>query len=491
VGPWRCVLLAALAGCGARPDADDGVGETRASIVRGTSGTHGTDGAAIRSVLLITLDTTRADYLGCYDATRATSPHLDALAREGVLFELCLASSSVTPVSHASILTARNPYAHGLRVIHAPGGWRLPADVPTLAEALRDAGKRTGAFLSSFTVSEHFGLERGFDTWDNGLGEAASGKIAVGADGHAQWDTRRYQRRSDETTDRAIDWLRASADPFFLWVHYWDPHDLVLRPPDEVLHRFLPPGERGTRPLGKQPLETYEAEIFWVDAQIGRLLAALEESERAADTLVAVIGDHGEGLGEHDWMGHRLLYQEQMHLPLVLRWPGGPRERRVDALVRSIDLAPTVLELLGLPALPGGEGASLVALSRGADESPRLAYADQLNAWDTNGKIAVTRPQDDLLYVLMDRRWKLIHKPTQPHNSELYDLESDPDEAVNLYRVDHPEAVRLLAELDRRDAYVLEQFPPLEADGAADVEGALGALGYTDSDAGEDTGEQP
>ncbi len=430
------------------------------------------------NVVLVTLDTTRADALGCYGAPGDPTPNLDAFAAGGVLFERCAATSSVTPVSHASILTGRDPYAHGLRVIHAGSSWRLAADVPTLVDALGAAGWRTGAILSSFTVSEHFGLDRGFDHFDNGFG---AGSFETTDGGKSTWPTRRYQRRSDRTVDRALEWVEADGEPFFLWLHTWDPHDLQMLPPEDVVRRFLPEGARGTRPQpGAPPLEIYRAEVHWVDAQLGRLLDALDAAGHADDTIVAIVADHGEGLGEHGWLGHRLLYEEQMHLPLMMRWPGGPAGARVDALVRSVDVAPTVLDLLGLPALPGVQGASLRGLAEGRPEPPRLAYADQLNAWDTNGHVAELRPQDDLLHVLRDRRWKLIHKPTQPERSELYDLDADPDEAVNLYRADHPEAVRLLAELERRDPFVLEPFPEVEDPTGLDgVDDALRELGYT------------
>ncbi len=472
------LLLLALFGCA--PAAEPGGDSARAA-----------EPAHRWNVVLVTLDTTRADHLGCYGAAGDPTPNLDAFAASGALFEFCMSTSSVTPVSHASILTGRDPYAHGLRVIKADGGWRLPADVPTLVDALGAAGWRTGAVLSSFTVSEHFGLDRGFQHFDNGFGD---GGFRPGPDGKESWDTKTYQRRSDDTVDRALEWIEEGDEPFFLWMHTWDPHDLQMLPPQEVVHEFLPPGERGTRPMeGAAPLEVYAAEVHWVDRQLGRLLDALEAAGRAEDTLVAILADHGEGLGEHDWMGHRLLYQEQMHLPLLLRWPGGPTGVRVDALVRSVDVAPTVLDLLGLPPLPGAQGASLAALAAGAEEPPRLAYADQLNKWDTNGHVAEKRPRDDLLHVLMDRRWKLIHRPTQPEASELFDLANDPDEARNLWRADHPEARRLLAELERRDAYVLEPLPPLDVEGSVDVDGALGALGYTagDPEDEEDPGDEP
>jgi arylsulfatase A-like enzyme len=424
------------------------------------------------SVVLVTLDTTRADHLGCYGYGKNTSPRLDGLAREGARFDLCISSAAVTPVSHASIFSGREPQNHGVRVLFAAAGYRLPDDVPTLASVLRAEGYATGAFLSAYPVSEEFGFDRGFDVFDNGIGEPAEGKMQD-QDGFAGWDTNRFQRRSDDTTDAALAWLETVDEPFFLWIHYWDPHDPNLLPPVEHVRRFVPGFERAT--TWNVPL--YDAEIAYMDGQFGRVLDHLDATGRAADTLVAVTSDHGEGWYEHDWHAHRILYQEQIHLPLILRGPG-VATTTVPDLVRSIDVFPTLLELAGLPVPDGVDGRSLVPLLAGEPDEPRLAYADQLNLWDTNARMLEKRPQDDLLHVMMDARWKLIFRPLRPDESELYDLDADPDEAVNLYRPDHPEGLRLRAELERRDPFVLESFG--EAAGDGERSEALRELGYID-----------
>jgi len=362
--------------------------------------------AGRRNVVLITHDTTRADHLSCYGYEWETTPHLDALAAEGARFELCISVASVTPVSHASILTGLYPHQHGLRVLYAQSGYSLPDTVPTLASVLAAAGWRTGAFVSGFPVSEIFGLNRDFAVFDNGLDNDPE-RVFQDDGEHQRWDLARYQRRSDETTDAALAWLEEVEEPFFLWIHYWDPHDQKLVPPQDVIERFKGNPETGL----------YDAEIAYVDAQFGRLIDALKADGRHDRTLFAVTADHGQGLGDHDWYAHRLLYQEHIRLPLVLRDPAQPRGVVVDDLVRSVDLFPTVLELLGVEAPEPVEGRSLLPLWRGEDEAPRQAYADQLNLWDSNATMLKRRPDADLLHVWMDRRWKLIFRPLRPDES--------------------------------------------------------------------------
>jgi arylsulfatase A-like enzyme len=425
---------------------------------------------------LVTLDTTRADRFGSYGYDRDTTPHFDALAEGGVLFERAVSTSATTPTAHASILTGLNPYQHGVRVIHAGSGYRLPEVVPTLASVLAERGWETGAFLSAFPVSEHYGFERGFHTFDSGLARPAETVIEELRGGAAIWKVDENQRRSDATTDALIRWLEARRGPFFAWVHYWDPHDPQLLPPEEVRNRFPPRDPAAPDPI----LDTYDSEIFFVDRQFGRLLEVLEERGVFDDTVIVVVADHGEGLGDHDWMYHRLLYQEQIHIPLILRIPGGPEGVRVAPLVRNVDIYPTVLELLGVEPPRPVAGRSLLGLVAGRSEEPRIAYADQLNEWDTNAAMVRSRPLDRLLFCAMDRSWKLIYRARDPRRSELYHLEADPRETVNLFDPAHPEYLRLKGALDRFDGYRWKPFPRGPVD--PEVSERLRSLGYLDDD---------
>ncbi len=429
-------------------------------------------GGARPSVVLVTLDTTRADYLGCYGRPGDPTPHLDALAADGALFELCISSSAVTPVSHASILTGLEPYQHGLRVMYAGSGFRLPESVPLLSEALKAEGYRTAALLSAYPVCEDFGFDRGFDHFD--WPGPDSGSATRVEDGRMSWDTASFQRRSDVTTDLAIEWLSEVEGPFFLWVHYWDPHDGGSQPPEDFLRRFEVPSGA----VSSQSKAFYAAEVSFVDAQFGRLVDHLRETGRFEDTALAVISDHGEGLGDHGWHSHRILYQEQIHLPLILRLPEGPRGLRLPQLVRGIDVYPTILEALDLPSPGRVEGRSLVGLMAGRAEEPRSAYAEQLNQWDLNARMVERRPLDGLLHLEMDARWKLIHRPGHPERGELYDLAADPEESRNLYS-QRPEVVARLMERMRArgEIFVHEAFPET-ADGSLPNTAALEALGY-------------
>lgn len=431
--------------------------------------------AARPNVLLVTLDTTRADYFGSYGHPAGATPHFDALAAEGVLCELALATASVTPVSHASILTGLYQDRHRLRVLSAGSGYRLPADVPSLATRLRDEGWRTGAVHSAFPVSAYFGLDQGFDHFDS---FEARMEVDDADGGSHRWAVDTHQRRSDETTDRAIEFLDAGDGPFFLWVHYWDPHDPVLLPPPEY---------RQGVPEGVRSPAMYAAELRYVDAQFGRLMAALAERGEDADTLVAVVADHGEGMNEHGWLFHRLLYQEQLHVPMLLRVPGGPVGQRLEGVVSTVDLAPTMLDYLGLSPLPGADGRSLRPALEGEAWTPRVVFADQLNGYDLNSKISRRRPYDDFLYAVVDDPWKLVYRPAHPDRSELFHLRDDPDEAVNRYADEAAVRDRLLRELARRAPWVSQPFPESGED-TTDAQAALAALGYAESEGGDAPG---
>lgn len=223
------------------------------------------------NVLLVTIDTLRADRLGCYGYAGAATPVLDALAARGVRFATAIAHVPLTTPSHASILTGLTPLRHGVR---DNGDFVLPDRIPTLAEAFHDAGYRTAAFVSGFPLDRRFGLARGFDTYDDHLP-------------HGE-DRRRsayVERPADQTTAAVRSWLEGGTpSPWFLWVHYFDPHS-PYEPPPDFAARFA------GRP--------YDGEVAFVDAQIGVLLALLEAKGLAPRTRVLVTADHGESLGEH------------------------------------------------------------------------------------------------------------------------------------------------------------------------------------------------
>jgi arylsulfatase A-like enzyme len=430
------------------------------------------------NVLLVTLDTFRADRIHAYGWPEPTTPNLDRLAAEGARFERAWGTAAVTPVAHASILTGRFNHEHGVRVMSADGGFRLPPAERTLFEELSERGWETGAFHSAFPVSSWFGFERGFDVF-----EELAGRMERNGD-RDQWAIGEKQRRSDETTDLALRFLARADEPWDAWIHYWDPHDTVLLPPPESWPHGLPAPDDELAVRMEKTREIYAAEVAFVDRQIGRLLERLRERGELERTIVCVVADHGEGLGDHGWWFHRLLYEEQVRVPLILRVPGAPAGVVARAQVRTVDIAPTVLDYLGLPVPARMSGRSLRPLLEDRPDAPRLAFADQINGYDKNAGLVADRPADRFLYAVTDGRWKLVWRPAAFEQSELFHLAEDPGETRNLFAFDHPEVRRLAAELVRERPWVTQAFRP---DGGttpgerAAVQGGLGDLGYAGS----------
>lgn len=433
-------------------------------------------GSPPRDVVLITLDTTRADALGCYGAPGAPTPNLDAFAREGVLFERCATSAALTPVAHATILTGLQPYQHGLRVFAGRGGYRIAPDVPTLATVLQGRGYTTAAVHSAFPVSAAFGFERGFEVFESFDAEFLED---LDEDGVAHWSDEDFQRRSDATVDLALDVLDAAEGPLFLWVHLFDAHDLGVRPPPEFVRPEVlelkknAPGRRD---------ELYSEEVRYQDSQLGRLFAGLRRHDRYGNAFIAVVADHGEGLSDgkerRGWSKHSLLYDEQLHVPLVVRGPGLPAGRRVSALVRTVDILPTLLELLDFPPPGPLAGESLLTLLDGAP-GERRAYAEQLAGYELpRPPVLRTRPLDDFVYCVNDGTWKLLYRPTHPKGSELFHVALDPHEEQNLFFQRPAEARRLLRDLAARDAWADRPFDEHAGDVDPDIARAMMTLGY-------------
>ncbi|GEM_PF-418085 len=442
------------------------------------------------NVLLVTLDTTRPDYFSCYGGTNRT-PGFDALARSGVRFESALSTSAVTPVSHASILTGLNPYDHGLRVLSAASGFRLPTSSTTLAGYLKSAGYATGAVHSAFPVSSYFGFNQDFDRF-----ESFDGTMDVG-NGKTVWNLDDLQRRSDATTALAlevIDDLRSGGRPFFLWVHYWDPHDPTVLPPDEWLSGIGGSSAGGS--ASAQYEQVYSAEVRYMDRQFQGLMDGLERNGLRETTLIALTADHGQGLADghkrHGWAAHRMTYQEQIHVPLIFAGPGLPVGDSQSALASTVDIVPTLLDLVGIAELHPSQldldGRSLRPLWEGQSLPPAIAYADQINGYDFNAKMVEQRPDAAFLFTVCDGTWKLIWRPHMPARSELFNLEEDPLETVNRIGSERATYLRLMADLAERRPWVLTHFPDDGSGGAVGVGEALSALGYSGSGDEGDTG---
>ncbi|HYH44400.1 MAG TPA: sulfatase-like hydrolase/transferase [Thermoanaerobaculia bacterium] len=391
-------------------------------------------GAPPPSLLLLTLDTTRADALGCYGAARPT-PALDALAARGVRFARALTASPLTLPAHASLLTGLDPPAHG---VHDNGAAVLPADLPTLATALQGRGYATAAFVSSRVLDRRFGLGRGFSVYDDRMAAEQIGEY-----GYPERDAR-------QVTAAALGWLgrRPAGKPAFLWVHFYDPH-APYEAPGTVAGR----GPSTAR-------AAYDAEVAFMDREIGRLLAALPSGER---WLVAAVGDHGEGLGEHGERGHGLfLYRASLEVPLLLAGPGVPAGRVVGETVATRRLAPTLLRLLGAPASKSW-GTPLPGFGPAAAK-PETVYSETYLPATAYGWSALT--------ALSDARWRLIAAP----KPELYDYVADPAERRNRISESRQEARRLRDELVVRAKTGRRETPRAAEDG--ELAAALRSLGY-------------
>lgn len=437
------------------------------------------------NVLIVTLDTTRTEHLSCYGYKYNTSPNLDTFASQAIKFDKAIVQAAATPISHASILTGLNPYQHGVRVIYAASGYRLPETIPTLATTLGKSGWSTAAFVSSFTVSQFFGLDQGFDIFDSSLSGDMNTKMQPKEDGNWGWEVGANQRRSDKTTYRAIKWLKKCQKPFFMWVHYWDPHDNKLVPPSDIVEKYLPGGPNSgkMRSQYSQQVALYDAEIEFMDLQFGKLLKELKDNGQYNNTVIVVIADHGQGLDDgkarHGWYNHRLLYQEQIRVPMMIRYPNGPEGLTVSNLVRSIDIFPTIIDILDLSADKPVEGRSLLGIINNKPEPIRIAYADALNLFDLNSSLVKKgHEKDDLLYCAMDDSWKLIYRPNYPEDSMLFNLDTDPLETKNLFKKKPSQVKRLKKELDRFNGYVDKPFGKTPENSAA-ME-ALRSLGYVD-----------
>jgi arylsulfatase A-like enzyme len=398
--------------------------------------------ARVRSpigIVIISLDTTRADRLSVYGFMDATMPHLERLAREGTVFDQAISVAPLTLPAHCSLFTGLFPPAHGVR---DNADQPLASEQTTLAEILRGQGFRTGAFVGSIVLDEHRGLAQGFDHYSG---------VRVSED---RATAEAPQRRADEVVTDATRWLDGIAGSrFFLWAHLYDPH----RPYD-------PP-----EPFRSRYTDRYVGELAFVDSQIGRLLEALDRRKLLDRTIVVVVADHGESLGDHGERDHGIfVYESVMRVPLIIRGPTVLPGRIAD-VVRLVDVMPTVLDLLNL-ARPPTDGVSLVATMRGAPRQLDLeAYSESLYpqrfGWSS-------------LRSLRSGRYTLIDAP----RPELYDLEQDPFEERNIYNERRDLAALLkqrLAALERSErarSEVGDENVP-----SAELQQRLASLGYVGS----------
>jgi arylsulfatase A-like enzyme/tetratricopeptide (TPR) repeat protein len=379
-----------------------------------------------QDVLLITIDTLRADALGAYGRAGAVTPRIDRLAATGVRFDFAHAHNVVTLPSHANILSGRYPFEHGVR---DNSRFRFPPSVETLATLLKARGYHTGAFVSAFPLDSRFGLDRGFDVYDDRFGDPG-----------AAADFGMPERPGPRTVAAARTWWDATPGPRFCWVHLYEPH-APYQPPAEGRDRFPTP---------------YDGEVAAADTALGPLLDPLLAAKAGAHTLVVLTSDHGEGLGEHDETTHGIFtYETTLRVPLILHSPALFGSRVVGDSARHVDIVPTVLDALALEAPKDLAGRSLLGVAQGMDGGPTPpSYFESLTPALTRG-------------------WAPIHGVLRGHSKyvdlplpELYDLAADPRELRNLVS---------------SDAGAMDALPKLLAEIRASDRGPMGRAEDTDA----------
>ena len=408
--------------------------------------------ATASNVLIVTIDTLRADRIGIYGAADVATPNIDALARDGAWAPQATVHTPLTRPSHISIFSGRYPAEHGIRDNVAP---TLDSGVPLLAEVFERQGLDTAAFVSSVVLTRQSGLARGFAHY--------SDRFEVGEDDARFLNT--IQKRGDIVTGEAIEWIRARGGRrFFAWVHLYDPHD-----------PYEPPGRYAVEYAARP----YDGEVAWSDELVGRLLAALRDAGIADRTLVVVTSDHGEGLGEHgeDVHGY-FVYETTLRVPLVMRGPGIQPGTALGVVARSVDLVPTIAELAGAADGAGAtSGRSLAAALRGERVTDEPSFAESL--------VPLVHYGWSDLRAVRDGRWKYILAP----RPELYDLERDPGELRNLADDEPARARAMRAGLEQR---LREEQTSARRETAAaavppDLLERLGALGYVSAGGPSDT----
>ncbi len=361
------------------------------------------------NVLLITLDTTRADRLGSYGYRAGWTPNLDELAAAGTRFQNAYCQVPLTLPSHASILTGLNPCRHG---VHNNGNYSLPPEFITLAELLKERGFGTAAFVASFSVDSRFGLAQGFETYDDFFEPGQASK------------TYNAERPANGVYEAFSRWLEKNyASRFFAWVHFFDPH-FPYNPPPEFARKFQS--------------DPYDGEVAFMDRYVGRVVELLKIYGCYDRTLIIIAGDHGEAFGEKVEQGHGLfLYEMSLRVPFIVVGPGLPSGQVISHPVRLIDILPTVTDLLGIKQTPEVDGQSLKPLLLGKNMRPADIYLESFFPRENYG-------WSELLGIISED-WKYIQAP----RPELYNLKTDPGENNNLYSDGNRTASRLRSRLEK------------------------------------------
>jgi arylsulfatase A-like enzyme/Flp pilus assembly protein TadD len=408
------------------------------------------------NLLLITMDTTRADHLGSYGYNSARTPALDKLARSGVKFNRFFANVPLTLPSHTTMMTGLYPPEHGCRV---NGEHKLGEEITTMGEVFSRNGYRTGAFVAAFVLDSQFGLDRGFDTY-NDYDVPTSNDIY---DDNAMY---RY-RRADRVADAALEWLdEQTGGPFFCWVHFFDPHHPYY---------FRPADGRGIE-------DSYNQEIAFMDTQINRLIGFLKDRGLDKKTTVIAVGDHGEGLGDHGEDEHGLLlYNPVVRVPLIISTHEESlfsEQKDIDLLLSTVDLFPSILEIFGWEPPDGISGQSFAEVLQGILPTGREVYLET--------EFPFTEYGWNPLASLISGNWKYISAPRE----ELYNLENDPAEIINLAEVDRGRTRRLKDRLtELKEKMNIVEATDAELDEKSRL--ALESLGYLGGSSAKGSSDSP
>lgn len=356
--------------------------------------TTGEEGG-FKNLLVVTFDTTRADHVGTYGHRGAHTPNIDSMAQRGVTFDRAMAVAPITLPSHTSILTGLYPNHHGAR---NNGTHHVPESVTTMAEVLEDDGFSTGAVVSALVLDSKYGLDQGFQVYDDNLANADKAPMFMFR-----------ETKAKDTAGRALNWIQdRGSERWFLWVHFFDPHAGHIPPPEFA--RLCPDS-------------LYDAEIAYADAGLGEIIEGLQLNGMLNETLVVMTADHGEALGDHGESTHSMfIYDSTIHVPLVMMHPSLARQHRIREVVSSVDIMPTVLDLLDVPGPDNMDGRSLASatLNRFEVVEQRPAYSEAMSPFYNHG-------WSDLRGVRGERE-RYIRAPTP----EAYDFRSDPRELKNL-----------------------------------------------------------
>jgi arylsulfatase A-like enzyme/Tfp pilus assembly protein PilF len=396
---------------------------------------------SILNVLLVTLDTTRADRIGCYGYEKAKTPNLDSLALGGVKFSNTYCQVPLTCPSHCSILTGTYPLYHR---VHNNGTYYLNPELLTLAEILKSRGFKTAAFVSSFTVDSRFGLDQGFDFYDDKFAEEEVFKAL------------KSEKKADKVFASFSDWLdKNTSDQIFCWVHFFDPH-LPYDPPSPFKEEFLD--------------SPYDGEIAYMDYYVGKTIEKLREKEILDKTLVILVGDHGEAFGEKEVGGHGVfLYDVTMKIPLIFyaenHFPPG---KVVKARVRLIDLMPSILDMLNIPMNKEIQGISLLPYIEGRRKENLSSYVETYYPKENFGWSE--------LIGLIDGDWKYIQAPKE----ELYNLKKDPEEKINVFQREKKVASEKKDKLKEMMKNYSSEIRTEKRDITAEEKERLRSLGYVD-----------